>query len=128
MPQAPLSIQNKERHVLYVERCISQWTKPGELKCLVSKPIPSRIGLIQATLQRSKSAFNFMFPKYTLRIKDKPVLYAKKVSSATKSKTLITCDAKLTKNAPGYLGKLNCYFLSSEHVLFDCAKGRSKTQ
>jgi hypothetical protein len=58
------------------------------------KPVPMKIGQIRTTIDRQKSGFNRLWPKYTLSLSDgnKFLLSGKKRSANATSNYLISLD------------------------------------
>jgi hypothetical protein len=64
IPQATLTLDQREAHSAFIEKLTSQYTKPEELRDLFMKPLPPNIGQVRTTITRVKSGLNLLFPKY----------------------------------------------------------------
>lgn len=95
------------------------------------KPVPMKIGQIRTTIDRQKSGFNRLWPKYTLSLSDgnKFLLSGKKRSANATSNYLISLDQeKLDKKNSGYLGKVRSNFLGTEFYIYDTGKNPEKNK
>ena len=93
------------------------------------KPLPALIGQVQCTINRSKSGFDRIFPKYTLALSNgnKYLLTGKKRTLNTTSNYMITIEQKkFQKDSNGYLGKVRSNFLGTEFYLFDSKENPKK--
>ena len=131
IPQAPLTLDQKELLNAFVEKLTSQWTSPEELKQLFMRPVPSKIGQVRTTISRVKSGLSLLWPRYNLVLSDsnKFLLAGKKKSGSATSKYVISADEKqMEKSVHGYLGKVRSNFLGTEFTIFDNGKGPKKAQ
>jgi len=129
IPQNPLTFEQKELFDAFVSKMTNPFTPIEELRDMYMKPVPPRIGQIRATIERHKSGFNRLWPKYTLSLSDgnKFLLSGKKRSGNTTSNYLITMEqAKLEKSTTGYLGKVRSNFLGTEFYIFDTGANPTK--
>lgn len=88
-----------------------------------------KIGQIRTTIERQKSGFNRLWPKYTLSLSDgsKFLLNGKKRTANATSNYLISLDQeKLDKKSKGYLGKVRSNFLGTEFYIYDTGKNPEK--
>lgn len=95
------------------------------------KPVPARIGQIRTTIERHKTGFNRLWPKYTMSLSDgsKFLLNGKKRSGNTTSNYMISLDQeKLKKGTNGYLGKVRSNFLGTEFYLYDTGENPGKAK
>jgi tubby-related protein 1 len=131
IPQAPLTLEQKELHNAFIEKLTSEWTQPEELREMFSKPLPPRIGQVRTTISRVKSGLSMLWPKYTLNLSDsnKFLLAGKKKSGSATSKYVISSNSnQMEKNSGGYLGKVRSNFLGTEFTIFDNGKGPKKAE
>jgi len=131
IPQAPLTLEQKELHNAFIEKLTSEWTQPEELREMFSKPLPPRIGQVRTTISRVKSGLSMLWPKYTLNLSDsnKFLLAGKKKSGSATSKYVISSNSnQMEKNSGGYLGKVRSNFLGTEFAIFDNGKGPKKAE
>jgi hypothetical protein len=131
IPQAPLTLEQKELHNAFIEKLTSEWTQPEELREMFSKPLPPRIGQVRTTISRVKSGLSMLWPKYTLNLSDsnKFLLAGKKKSGSATSKYVISSNQnQMEKNSGGYLGKVRSNFLGTEFTIFDNGKGPKKAE
>lgn len=94
------------------------------------KPLPALIGQVQCTIERSKSGFDRLWPKYTLSLSNgnRYMLTGKKKGMNTTSHYMITIDQqKFAKDANGYLGKVRSNMLGTEFSIYDCKENPKKT-
>lgn len=81
------------------------------------------------TIERHKSGFNRLWPKYTLSLSEgnKFLLCGKKRSGNATSNYLITMEQdKMSKESTSYLGKVRSNFLGTEFYLFDTGQNPNK--
>ena len=94
-------------------------TPIDELRDMYMKPVPPQIGQIRTTIERHKTGFNRLWPKYTMHLSDgnKFLLNGKKRSGNKTSNYMISLDQdKMKKGTDGYLGKVRSNFLGTELV------------
>lgn len=131
MPQNPLTSDNQQLYNEFIAKLINPFTPLVELKELFMKPVPRTIGQIRTTIERHKSGFNRLWPKYTLVLSDgaKFLLSGKKRNANATSNYLISLDQeKLDKKSNGYLGKVRSNFLGTEFQIFDTGKNPNKNK
>lgn len=131
MPQNPLSPENMQLYNEFIAKLINPFTPIAELKALYMLPVPMKIGQIRMTIERHKSGFNRIWPKYTLSLSDgaKFLLSGKKRGANATSNYLISLDQnKLDKKSNGYLGKVRSNFLGTEFYIYDTGKNPSKNK
>jgi len=58
------------------------------------RPIPKEVGTVECTISRHKSGFNFLFPKYVLKLSEgeRFLLSAKKWGANKTSNYMVTVD------------------------------------
>jgi tubby-related protein 1 len=112
----------KEIKRRFYEKLLSPFTEFAELQELYMRPIPKEVGTVECTISRNKSGFNFLFPKYILKLSegDKFLLSGKKRSGNKTSNYLITLDSQnLKKKAKGFLGKVRANFMGTMFEVYD---------
>ena len=95
------------------------------------KPLPALIGQVQCAIERSKSGFDRLFPKYSLSLSNgnRYMLTGKKRGMNSTSNYMITIDqAKFKKDNNGYLGKVRSNFLGTEFYIFDSKENPKKVK
>jgi hypothetical protein len=131
VPQNPLSPDNMQLYNEFIAKLINPFTPLAELKALYMLPVPMKIGQIRMTIERHKSGFNRIWPKYTLCLSDgaKFLLSGKKRGANATSNYLISLDQeKLDKKSNGYLGKVRSNFLGTEFYIYDTGKNPNKNK
>ena len=131
MPQNALSPDNMQLYNEFIAKLINPFTPLAELKALYMLPVPMRIGQIKMTIERNKSGFARLWPKYSLSLSDgnKFLLSGKKRGANATSNYLISLDQeKLDKKSNGYLGKCRSNFLGTEFYIFDTGKNPNKNK
>lgn len=92
-------------------------------------PVPRNCGVIQCTINRHKSGFNRLWPKYTMHLSDGNnfLLSAKKRAANKTSNYLISTDPEnQNKNATSYIGKLRSNFLGTEFYIYNEGQAAKK--
>ena len=115
----------------FMEKLISPFTEVDELIQMFMKPLPKEVGILECTIMRNKSGFNYWNPKYTLVMSDgeRFLLNGKKRGGNKTSNYLITLDQdKLKKKGQGYLGKLRANFMGTEFVIYDQGENPKKAK
>jgi len=113
----------------FMEKLISPFTEVDELVDMFMKPLPKEVGILECTIVRNKSGFNYWNPKYTLILSDgeRFLLNGKKRSGNKTSNYLITLDQDgLKKKGKGFLGKLRANFMGTEFAIFDQGENPTK--
>ena len=113
----------------FMEKLISPFTDVNELVNMFMQPLPKEVGILECTIMRNKSGFNFWNPKYTLVLSDgeRFLLNAKKRGGNKTSNYLITLDQdNLKKKGEGYLGKLRANFMGTEFIIYDQGENPKK--
>jgi tubby-related protein 1 len=131
VPQNALSPDNMQLYNEFIAKLINPFTPLAELKALYMLPVPMRIGQIKMTIERNKSGFARLWPKYSLSLSDgnKFLLSGKKRGANATSNYLISLDQeKLDKKSNGYLGKCRSNFLGTEFYIFDTGKNPNKNK
>lgn len=72
------------------------------------RPIPKEVGTVECTISRNKSGFNFLYPKYVLKLSEgeKFLLSGKKRGANKTSNYMVTIDQDSKKKTKGFLGKV----------------------
>lgn len=115
----------------FMEKLISPFTEVDELVKMFMQPLPKEVGILECTIQRNKSGFNYWNPKYTLVLSEgeRFLLNGKKRGGNKTSNYLITLDqGNLKKKGEGYLGKLRANFMGTEFVIYDQGENPKKTK
>ena len=115
----------------FIAKLLNPFTPLAELKDMFMLPVPKQIGQIRMTIERNKSGFNRIWPKYTLVLSDgaKFLLSGKKRGANATSNYLISLDQeKLDNKSAGYLGKCRSNFLGTEFSIYDTGKNPSKNK
>jgi len=113
----------------FMEKLISPFTEVDELVDMFMNPLPKEVGILECTIVRNKSGFNYWNPKYTLILSDgeRFLLNGKKRSGNKTSNYLITLDQDgLKKKGKGFLGKLRANFMGTEFAIFDQGENPTK--
>lgn len=94
IPQNPLNFEQTELYKAFIEKLTNPFTPIQELRDLYMLPVPPRIGQVRMTIERHKSGFNRLWPKYTLSLSEgnKFLLCGKKRSGNATSNYLITME------------------------------------
>jgi hypothetical protein len=94
VPQNSLSPDNMQLYNEFIAKLINPFTPLAERKSLFMLPVPMKIGQIKMTIERHKSGFNRIWPKYTLSLSDgaKFLLSGKKRGANATSNYLISLD------------------------------------
>lgn len=132
-PSADGSTEDNRRE--FLARLTNPNVSPEDIKKMLYDPIPNNCGVIQCTINRHKSGFNRLWPKYTMHLSDGNafVLSAKKRAANKTSNYLISTDPdNMNKNSQSYLGKLRSNFLGTEFYIYNegskAKKGVSEDQ
>jgi hypothetical protein len=115
----------------FMEKLISPFTEVEELRKMFTQPLPKEVGILECTILRNKSGFNFWNPKYTLVISDgeRFLLNGKKQSGNKTSNYWVTLDQdNMKKKGKGFLGKLRANFMGTEFVIYDDGENPTKTK
>lgn len=85
------------------------------------RPIPKEVGTVECTISRNKSGFNFLFPKYILKLSEgeKFLLSGKKRTGNKTSNYMVSIEQDSKKKGKGYLGKVRSNFMGTEFVIYD---------
>lgn len=85
------------------------------------RPIPKEVGTVECTISRNKSGFNFLYPKYVLKLSEgeKFLLSGKKRGANKTSNYMVTIDQDSKKKTKGFLGKVRSNFMGTEFVIYD---------
>ena len=130
-------IKNKRKEEIlrinneFMEKLISPFTEVDDLVQMFMKPLPKEVGILEWTIARNKSGFNFWNPKYTLILSDgeRFLLNGKKRGGNKTSNYLITLDQdNLKKKGKGYLGKLRANFMGTEFIVYDQGENPKSTK
>jgi len=114
-----------------MEKLISPFTDVDELVQMFMQPLPKEVGILECTIMRNKSGFNFWNPKYTLVLSDgeRFLLNGKKRGGNKTSNYLVTLDQdNLKKKGGGYLGKLRANFMGTEFAIYDQGENPKKAK
>ena len=115
----------------FMEKLISPFTEVEDLVDMFMKPLPKEVGILECTITRNKSGFNFWNPKYTLILSEgeRFLLNGKKRGGNKTSNYLITLDQdSLKKKGKGFLGKLRANFMGTEFVIYDQGENPKKAK
>lgn len=115
----------------FMEKLISPFTEVNDLVRMFMQPLPKEVGILECTIARNKSGFNYWNPKYTLILSDgeRFLLNGKKRGGNKTSNYLITLDQdNLKKKGQGFLGKLRANFMGTEFVVYDQGENPKKTK
>jgi hypothetical protein len=115
----------------FMEKLISPFTDVDELVNMFMRPIPKEVGILECTIVRNKSGFNYWNPKYKLVLSDgeRFLLNGKKRGGNKTSNYLVTLDQdNLKKKGQGYLGKLRANFMGTEFIVYDQGENPKKTK
>lgn len=94
VPQAPLKPNQKDAYDAFINKLFNPYLPLEEQRELYMKPLPALIGQIQCTIERSKSGFDRLWPKYTLTLSqgNRYMLTGKKRNLNSTSNYMITID------------------------------------
>ena len=115
----------------FMEKLISPFTDVDELVNMFMKPLPKEVGILECTIVRNKSGFNFWNPKYTLVLSEgeRFLLNGKKRGGNKTSNYMITLDQDgLKKKGKGFLGKVRANFMGTEFVIYDQGENPTKVK
>jgi len=100
---------------------ISPFTELPELIELFMWPIPKEVGTVECTISWNKSGFNFLYPKYILKLSEGDwfLLSGKKWGANKTSNYMVTLDQDSKWKGKGFLGKVRSNFMGTEFVIFD---------
>ena len=129
VPQAPLKPSQKDAYDAFISKLFNPYLPHSELRELYMKPLPALIGQVQCTIERSKSGFDRLWPKYTLSLSqgNRYMLTGKKRGMNSTSNYMITADqSKVEKTQANYLGKVRSNFLGTEFSIFDSKENPKK--
>jgi hypothetical protein len=93
----------------------------SDMKRFLMKPVPRGI-MLQCTIQRNKSGFNRLFPKYSMHLsQDYNFLLAGKKRPKNKTSNYLISMSKdnLSVKSPHYLGKVRSNFLGTKFSIYD---------
>lgn len=124
-----MNFEQTELYKAFIEKLTNPFTPIEELRDMYMLPVPPRIGQVRMTIERQKSGFNRLWPKYTLSLSEgnKFLLCGKKRSGNATSNYLITMEQdKMSKESNSYLGKVRSNFLGTEFYLFDTGANPNK--
>lgn len=119
----------KDAYDAFINKLFNPYLPLEEQRELYMKPLPALIGQIQCTIERSKSGFDRLWPRYTLTLSqgNRYMLTGKKRNLNSTSNYMITIDQnKFQKDANGYLGKVRSNFLGTEFSIFDSKENPKK--
>ena len=131
VPQAPLKPSQRDAYDAFISKLFNPYLPLEEQRELYMKPLPALIGQVQCTIERSKSGFDRLWPKYTLFLSNgnRYMLTGKKRGMNQTSNYMITIDQdKFKKDGNGYLGKVRSNFLGTEFYLFDSKENPKKVK
>lgn len=126
-----LKPSQKDAYDAFISKLFNPYLPLDEQRDLFMKPLPALIGQVQCTIERSKSGFDRIFPKYTLSLSNgnRYMLTGKKRGMNSTSNYMITIDqAKFAKDNNGYLGKVRSNFLGTEFYIFDSKENPKKVK
>lgn len=115
----------------FMEKLISPFTEVDELVKMFMRPLPKEVGILECTIVRNKSGFNFWNPKYTLVLSDgeRFLLNGKKRGGNKTSNYMVTLDQDgLKKKGKGFLGKVRANFMGTEFTIYDQGENPKKTK
>jgi hypothetical protein len=94
IPQAPLKPSQKDAYDAFISKLFNPYLPLDEQRELYMKPLPALIGQVQCTIERSKSGFDRLFPKYSLSLSNgnRYMLTGKKRGMNSTSNYMITID------------------------------------
>ena len=111
----------------YIEQLLGRYISMKDQAKLIMAPLPPEIGMVQCTIERNKSGFNKINPKYILSLSDSNntplmMLESKKIQSKTTHLRveINTGNQKyMSKQEENYIGRVRSNMNNSQFYIFD---------